>query len=191
VSWRPGSADYLEVLRHFDVNAILVGHSMGGFLSLAALLELPEVSTRLSGLVLCATFAGRLSDGSLQNRLQLPLMEYGVMDLLLTIRTMGLLFGLSINGDHPVLAEIELFLEVFRRQNHRSLIPIIKALSDESRYERLSEVKLPTVVICGRKDRTTPPWHSERMASEIAEAPVGQTDENPCLPSDSPGSAAP
>jgi pimeloyl-ACP methyl ester carboxylesterase len=177
ISTRSMSGDYLEVLKHFAVNdGILVGHSMGGFLALAALLELPEVSTRLSGLVLCATLAGRVSDGSLQNRLQLPLIEYGLMDLLLTSRTMGLLFGLSLYGDHPVLAEIELFLEVFCRQNHRSLVPIIKALSNESRYERLSEVKLPTVVICGRQDRTTPAWHSERLASEIAGARLIRVD---------------
>ncbi|WP_405558467.1 alpha/beta fold hydrolase [Streptomyces sp. NBC_01171] len=40
--------DYLAVLEHFDVrDGVLVGHSMGGFLALRAVLDHPGVARRL------------------------------------------------------------------------------------------------------------------------------------------------
>lgn len=171
ISTQSMSGDYLAVLEHFAVSdGILVGHSMGGFLALAAVLEQPGVAERLRGLVLFATFAGRVNEGAPQNRLQIPLMEHGVLQALVANRTLGLLFGRSMCGDHPTLGEVQLFVELFRRQAHQKLLPILRAFSREDRYGQLGQVKVPTVVICGRKDRTTPPWHSERMAREIPNA---------------------
>lgn len=161
--------DYLAVLRHFDVqDGILVGHSMGGYLAMTALTEIPEVLSRLSGVVLCATFAGQINDGAPQNRVQLPLIEYGILQSMLTRRSVSLLFGMSLCGDHPTLREVELFAELFRAQDHRPLLPILQAFDRETRYGRLFQITLPTVVLCGTKDRTTPIWHAQRIAKEIA-----------------------
>jgi non-heme chloroperoxidase len=89
---------------------------------------------------------------------------------LIANRTLGLLFGASLFGDHPTLAEVQLFVEIFRQQAHGKLVPILRAFHQEDRYEQLRQIKLPTVVICGRKDRTTPPWHAQRMADAISNA---------------------
>ena len=58
------AADLAAVLEATGTtDAILVGHSMGGFLALEAVLEVPEVPVRLAGLVRAATFAGDILDG--------------------------------------------------------------------------------------------------------------------------------
>ena len=57
------ASDYAAVMEHHDVrNGVLVGHSMGGFLSVAFMLSHPDVvAERLAGLLLMATFAGDVS----------------------------------------------------------------------------------------------------------------------------------
>ena len=70
------AADDAAVLEHFDVrDAVLVGHSTGGFIAIRALLDHPELAGRLRGLVLCASWAGRILDGAPQNWLQIPLLQ--------------------------------------------------------------------------------------------------------------------
>lgn len=68
----PMAADYAAVMEHFDVrDGVLVGHSTGGFLAIRAVLDYPQLTQRLSGLVLFATMAGRIQDGAPLNRLQI------------------------------------------------------------------------------------------------------------------------
>ncbi|MFM2114200.1 MAG: hypothetical protein RL643_1159, partial [Actinomycetota bacterium] len=73
--------DYLAVLRDYDVTGgILVGHSMGGFLAIRALVEQPTALARhLRGCVLMATFAGDVNRKNFQNRVQIPMIQSGVM----------------------------------------------------------------------------------------------------------------
>ena len=162
------AGDYQAVLEHFDVHdAVLVGHSTGGFLSIRALLDLPKVAPRLRGLVLFASTAGDVLAGSPQNRLQIPLIRAGIMTAVARSPIYGWLFGASLCGESPSPAVIRYFNEIFAAQPHEQLIPIIRALADESYYARLGEIKLPTVVIAGDKDQTTPRWHSEKMGKGI------------------------
>lgn len=162
------AGDYLAVLEHFDVtDGILVGHSMGGFLAIAAVLDVAGVAERLGGLVLFATFAGAVLDGAPQNRIQIPMIEHGVLQQLIASDTIGMLFGATVTGADPSPAEIRAFLEVFRRQDHKRLLPILRAFMEEDRYARLGSIAVPTFVVSGRKDQTTPPVHSERLAAGI------------------------
>jgi non-heme chloroperoxidase len=59
---------------------------------------------------------------------------------------------------------------MFGEQRHQPLIPIIRGLADENYYDRLSEIAVPTVVICGERDRSTPRWHSEQLGVRIPDA---------------------
>ncbi|BDE13491.1 hypothetical protein Mkiyose1665_18420 [Mycobacterium kiyosense] len=164
------AADIAAVLDHFDVeDAVLVGHSMGGFVTIRALLDFPSVSGRLRGVVLFATWAGRVLEGAPQNRLQIPLMEHGVIQQLLRSRTVGVLLGAAQCGSRPSPAMISVFLEFFRRhlEEHGPLAPIVRAFSQEDRYPRLGEITVPTVVMVGTADRTTPPSHSRRLTEGI------------------------
>lgn len=160
--------DYLAVLEHVGGGeALLVGHSMGGFLALRAVLDVPGVAERLRGLALVSTFAGNVAEKAPQTRLQIPLITSGVLQRMLASPTVATLFGASVCGDAPSPAAIDVFVETFLAQDLIALAPIFRAFSDEDRGDRLAEVGVPTVVVCGRADRTTPPHLSERLAAGI------------------------
>jgi len=166
----PMAADLDAVLRHFDVrDGVLVGHSMGGFVTIRALLDHPGLAQRLRGLVLFATWAGRILEGAPQNRVQIPLMQYGVLQWLLRYRTLAALFGAAQCGARPSPAMVSVFVEFFKQHldEHGPLVPIVRAFSREDRYPRLGEITVPAVVMVGTADRTTPPFHSRRLAAGI------------------------
>jgi len=166
----PMAADIAAVLEHFDVrDGVLIGHSMGGFLTIRAMLDHPDLARRLRGLVLFATWAGRVLDGAPQNRLQIPLLQYGVLQRMLRNKTVAVLFGAAQCGKHPSPTMISVFIESFNQHldDHGSLLPIVRAFSQEDRYPRLGEIAVPTVVMVGSADRTTPPHHSRRLAAGI------------------------
>lgn len=162
------AGDYAAVLEHFGVtDGVLVGHSMGGFVAIRAVLDHPEMARRLRGLVLFATWAGRIQDGAPQNWLQMPLMQSGLLQWLAGTKTVGTLFGAAQCGTQPSPAMISVFREVFARQNHRPLMPIVRAFIREDRYPRLGEINVPTVVMVGSADRTTPRGHAGRLAAGV------------------------
>jgi non-heme chloroperoxidase len=164
------AADVAAVLQHFDVrDGVLVGHSMGGFVTIRAVLDHSDLAQRLRGLVLFATWAGRILEGAPQNRLQIPLMERGILQRLLHSKTFAVLFMAAQFGSRPSPAMVSVFLEAFVQhlEEHGPLTPIVRAFSHEDRYPRLTEIAVPTVVMVGSADRTTPPSHSRRLASGI------------------------
>lgn len=167
----PMAADYAAVLAHFDVrDGVLVGHSMGGFVAIRAVLDHPEVAAALRGLVLFATWAGRIHDGAPLNWLQIPLLGSGVLQRLTRTKTGGTLFCAAQFGARPSPAMVAEFRELFAAQQHRPLLPIVRAFMREDRYARLGEIGVPTVVIVGDADRTTPRGHAERLADGIPDA---------------------
>lgn len=166
----PMAADVAAVLEHFDVrDAVLVGHSMGGFVTIRALLDHPDFASRLRGVVLFATWAGRVLDGAPQNKVQIPLLELGILQRLMRNKTVAVLFGAAQCGTRPSPAMVSVFTEGFQQHidEHGPLIPIVRAFSREDRYPRLGEITVPAVVMVGSADRTTPPNHSRRLAEGI------------------------
>ncbi|MGC2675986.1 MAG: alpha/beta hydrolase [Mycobacterium sp.] len=162
------AGDYVAVLEHFEVrDGVLVGHSMGGFVAIRAVLDHPDLAQRLCGLILFATWAGRIQDGAPLNRLQMPLLQSGLLQKLVRTKTVGTLFGAAQCGTRPSPAMISVFQEVFAQQDHQALLPIARAFVREDRYPRLGEIQVPTVVIVGAADRTTPRGHAERLAAGV------------------------
>ncbi len=169
----PMAGDLAAVLRRFDVrDGALVGHSMGGFVSIRAMIDHPDLAQRLRGLVLFATWAGRVLEGAPQNWLQIPLLERGLLQRFLRSETVATLFGAAQCGSHPSPAMISAFVEGFHQHldEHGPLIPIVRAFVREDHYPRLGEIGVPTVVMVGSADRTTPPVHSRRLAAGIPDA---------------------
>ncbi|MGZ4592352.1 MAG: alpha/beta fold hydrolase [Actinomycetes bacterium] len=169
VRTRAMASDYLAVLEAVDAqDAVLVDHSMGGFLALAALLDVPGVAERLRGLVLVATFAGDVFARAPLNRTLAPLLRVGYLQgAAAHSPTLATLFGASFFGDQPSPAMVRVLLDTFLPQDHGPLRPLLDEFVGKAGYDRLSEINLPTVVICGRSDRTTPPHHSRRLADGI------------------------
>ena len=125
------------------------------------------MAERLRGLVLFATFSGDVVRDAPQNRMQIPLLRLGLIQRAIASDSLGMLFGASLCGEQPSPAMVRVFLEDFSAQDHRALLPILEAFADEDRIDRIGEIAVPTVVICGRSDNTTPPWQSERLAEGI------------------------
>lgn len=162
------AGDYQAILEHYQVrDGILVGHSTGGYLAIATLLTHPATAARLRGLVLFASLAGDAVKDAPQNKAQIPLIQSGFMTWVSTTETLGYPFGASLYGKNPSSAAIQVFLNEFQQQDHLQLVPLLRRLAETSYYGRLHEINLPTVVICGEMDTTTPRWHSEAMATEI------------------------
>ncbi len=77
---------------------------MGGFVTIRAVLDHPELAQRLRGLVLFATWAGRILDGAPQNRLQIPLLQHGILQRLMRNETVGRYSG-PRNAGAPVTGD--------------------------------------------------------------------------------------
>jgi non-heme chloroperoxidase len=169
---RQMAGDYKAVLEHFAVrDAILVGHSMGGFLSLVFMLTYPEAASKhLRGVILFAALVGNVLKDAPQNRLQIPLMKSGIMKRVMQSDSYGFLFGTSLMGDTPSPAAIKAMLPVMAVQKSERLIPILEAMIQEDYSSRLGEIQHPVVVICGRLDSTTPVWQSETLGTKIPNA---------------------
>ena len=155
--------DYLAILRAYDVSGgILVGHSMGGFLAIRALIERPtEMASHLRGCVLMATFAGDINRKNLQNRIQIPMIQSGLMSKLIRSDTSAAFFAKSVIGDEKHPAMMNAFTATFRKSNLKQLVPILTAFVKEDRYDQLGNVSLPCRIVVGEKDKTTPPFHTD------------------------------
>lgn len=166
------AADYKAIFEEYDLRgATLVGHSMGGFLTMKTLLTYPELmQSRIKDCVLMATFAGDINRNNFQNRLQLPLIKSGILIKLLGIATVGKAFGKSLLGDDPDDEVIRVFVELFKAQNHKALVPILEAFANENYYDQVHKITIPCTVLIGEKDPTTPPFHSNDLARLIPNA---------------------
>ncbi|MGX4694619.1 alpha/beta fold hydrolase [Streptomyces sp. JNUCC 63] len=58
-------------------------------------------------------------------------------------------------------------MQSLHRSRSGSLLPVVRAFAREDRYPRLGEITVPTVVMVGTADRSTPPSRSRRLAAGI------------------------
>ena len=163
------SGDYLAVLEAFDVQGgILVAHSMGGFLAIRTLIESPEaVAAHLKGCLLMATFAGDVNRDNPQNRIQIPLIQAGIMSLLIRSKTIARTIAKTLIGDDKDPEMLEAFVEGFGKSGLKPLLPILNAMVSENYYGRLGEINLPCSIVVGTQDKTTPPFHTQQLHAGI------------------------
>jgi non-heme chloroperoxidase len=177
ISSKSMASDYKTILEHFDVkNAILVGHSMGGFLSIKFMLDYPEIANaRLKAALIMASFAGDVSKDNAQNKIQIPLIKGGYLNTIMDSKSLSTLFMASLIGK-PYKAIIQTSLDNFKLQNYQKLVPILEAFVNESYYPRLSEIKIPCSIVVGTADKTTPSFHSETLATDIPNAVLSKIE---------------
>jgi pimeloyl-ACP methyl ester carboxylesterase len=161
--------DYLTILREYDVrDGVLVGHSMGGFIAIRALIEQSAaMAQHLRGCLLMATFAGDVNRKNLQNRVQIPLITSGIMGVLIRNRKVAMNLAKSIVGDDKNQGMMSAFAETFTRSDLKSLVPILKAFVNEDRYSQLGQITLPCTIVVGTSDKTTPPFHTDELHAGI------------------------
>jgi non-heme chloroperoxidase len=163
------SGDYKSVFDHFQIkNAILVGHSMGGFLGIHFLLNHPEMlKTNVKGFLIMASFAGDVNKDNPQNEYQIPLITNGYIDKILKNNTLATLFQASFIGK-PYKAIITTALDNLKDFKYMALVPILKAFMADNNYPKLSQITIPCTILVGTADKTTPAFHAENMAKGIA-----------------------
>ena len=163
------AGDYVAVLERHDVkNGVMVGHSMGGFVLINALIDHAEAMARhLKGAVLMATFAGDVNRKNPQNKLQIPLIRSGIMGRLINNDKLATSMAKTLLGDEKPAEFIAPFVKTFREQDLRGLMPILAAFVRENRYADLSRISLNCTIVVGDKDKTTPPFHTEWLHNGI------------------------
>ena len=118
--------------------------------------------------MLLASFAGDVLRGAPQNRLQVALLQTGILQYLAQRQTYGWALTASFFGAHPAPSAVEVYRQVLATQPLRPLIPILQAMMDEDYYPRLSDIRLPCTVMYGGKDKTSPKQHSDDLHRGLA-----------------------
>ena len=162
-------SDYRALLEHYAVQSgMLVAHSMAGFLSLVFCLEQPDAARKhLSQLVLLGANAGAVARGSAQNRLRVPLLKSGVLRQLWKLPGVGSALVRQLFGARPDPRHVEQTRQILLAQRIKQTWPMLNAMLDDDHYERLGQVQVPAVVLCGTLDRTCPAWHSRELAERM------------------------
>lgn len=160
------AADVASLIEELDLHdAIVVGHSMGGFVAQQIALDHPEAMARVSGLVLLST-AAAIGQGVPGWELMMRFVEPGASAVRRSLWRRGgwlpsgdvglavtrLAFGTKPSAQHVALA-------------HRMTGSIAGAILAEltpgvARFDirrRLGEIDVPTLVITGSRDLITPP----------------------------------
>lgn len=160
------AADLAAVLDHYDVgDGVLVGHSMGGFVAIRALLD-GVLGDRIKHLVLIASHAGEVATGAPTNKTQMSLIRAGVLAPIMKSTTYGRLAAATVFGRRSGVAA-EALRRMMDDADLTSLAGVFEMQFDESYYPRLNELTLPVTVISGTDDRTVPAVHAERLVEGI------------------------
>jgi pimeloyl-ACP methyl ester carboxylesterase len=132
-----------------------------------SILHAPVAKERLRGLVLVGAHAGDVAKDSPQNRLQISMLEIGLMELARRADFTTRLLARSFFGDVAEARYLQRTMDMFRAADLVGTLPILKAQVAHSYYSRLDRIPVPAIVICGERDRTCPRFHSERLGAEI------------------------
>ncbi len=164
-SGRPASANGISfqvqtldaLLAHLGIERIaLVGHSMGGWISLAAAADLPGRVDRL----VVVDAAGLRFDPDLA--LERALLPETIDDVRLLIRA---------NFQRPMRLPSFVLRDVLRvaRRDVTSRTELLQRLvyGNEHLDDRLATIAAPTLVVWGQHDPLTPPLLGERIANAI------------------------
>jgi len=148
-------------------DAVLVGLSMGGTIAQRFALKHPE---KLAGLVLVgATPHGLGPDVQVENVLA-AISELGVEEA--SKRVIERSFAPGTRDELIAFAK----REVVQTPEHVAR-EAIASLNESDTREELSRISVPTLVVCGKEDRITPPTQSEELARGIHNAQLAVLDK--------------
>ncbi|HYO17069.1 MAG TPA: alpha/beta fold hydrolase, partial [Dermatophilaceae bacterium] len=105
--------------------------------------------------------------GAPQNRAEAPILRSHLLPRLTANPTIGTLFAASFFGPRPSPAMLTAFLHLIQSRDSAALLPLLDAFTTDDLLARLPAIDVPTVIVCGLADRTTPPRDSRRLAAAI------------------------
>jgi len=147
-----GLLDFLGITK-----ATICGHSMGGYISLAFAAHFPE---RLAGLGLITTRAGADSNENRAGR-------YAMIEEIKDKGTAVLAESLAprLTKDEDIIARSN---EIILATPPQGIIGVLHAMAERpDRWNLLSEIRVPSLVVAGGEDQINNLDDSERMAEEL------------------------
>jgi pimeloyl-ACP methyl ester carboxylesterase len=144
--------------------AVWAGHSMGGGISLTAALTIPG---RVVGLVLVGTGARLRVHPSILEATSQPEAFRGAVDLIVSW---------AFSPQAPT-SLTDLVAKRMADTTPHVLHNDFKACDRFDVMERLREISVPALVVCGKDDRLTPAKYSEYLAKTIPEARLELIDQ--------------
>lgn len=158
--------DVRAVLERFDLNdAVLAGHSMGGIAAMSFMVDHHDQAIeRLRGLVLVSTVPQ--GDAFLQ-RLALPVfkLDWSIADRAPALGR--LIAGLAVFGKPKSLTMIDHAIDSASRTPAKTRAAAADGLASYNVRNRISQINVPTSVICGASDLVTPIRYSRFIARAI------------------------
>ena len=141
--------------------AVLVGHSMGGYVALAFAKKYPDV---MRGLVLVATKAGAdTADAAAGRRATADKVKAGGSSVVVDAMTPKMLA--ASNQDPKLLDQVRGFMAPSKPESVMAALLGMAERPDSTGM--LAEVSVPTLVITGADDIVIPPAESEKLAAAI------------------------
>jgi len=176
------AADLWAVLEALDIEgALLVGHSLGGLVTLQLALDAPrrDLTRRVRGLALVSTTAGPMAKlpgfsvvagagARVSSRVVLAAERRGVRSLPTEdLRWWVSRFGF---GADAAPAQVQFVEGMHRAGSSRSFAELLPSLAAFDVSDRLREIDLPTLVVVGSRDRVLGVRHARRLAAGLPRA---------------------
>lgn len=156
--------DLIDLMDLLNIErVILCGLSMGGYIAIKASLNHP---TRFEGLILCDTNCIADSPETVEKRMKgiENIKEKGVADY--ADESIKNLFAET--SFHNKQGEIRRVREMIVNTNEESLYFALQALAKrQETCSRLTEIKIPTLILVGKEDKITPPALAEVIHNGI------------------------
>jgi len=153
--------DVLNLLDELEIQkAILIGHSMGGYISLAFACHYPD---RLAGLALVATQASADSQERRQSRLDTAnaVLERGA-------EVIGETMSARLTDRKEIM---QMITEIICRTPREGIIGALRGMAERTDFTAyLPAIKVPAVVVAGAKDLIIPQETAHLLSRQLGNA---------------------
>jgi pimeloyl-ACP methyl ester carboxylesterase len=175
------AATIADLIRRLQLGPVyLIGHSMGGMISITLAHRYPELVERLAlfNLVVTGRCGSFLRAGQLSLRVPIlgrPLYRLGQATTQSTLTLYRRSFRMMLaRPEHLRLPQVETFIvrtyADYRALPLRSFEYALSALTHFDLRPFMAQVQQPTLVICGREDKQIPPADSQLLADALPQA---------------------
>lgn len=157
------AGDLVGLLNHLNIqSAILIGQSVGGMIAQQTALDYPE---RVKALVLCDT-AAKIATSDYWDERIANLRQHGMPKLADAI--LGRWLAPEFVNQNP--AVYKGYWNLLTRQPLEGYIGTCAALRDADLRDRLNEIYVPALVLCGQNDMATTPETVSGLAEGLPNA---------------------